>query len=132
MSNNESREVTINRLVDELKEDFNTGENIGEVHALNCPDTDAVAEIIHKLQKIIFSGYFKNKSYKFYTPRNNLTMLLEDVIFNLTKQISIVLKGSQDCENLTDEEITAESEKIVFGFAGKLKTIREYLETDVE
>ena len=132
MSDNECRENKINRLVDELTNDFNTGEDIGEFHALNCPDTDKLVEIIYKLQKIIFSGYFKNKSYKFYTPRNNLTMLLEDVIFNLTRQISIVLKGVKGYENLSEEEVLAKSEDIVFEFSDKLTTVRSYLETDVQ
>lgn len=60
--------------------------------AIMPPNKDVIIKIIEQIQSIIFPGYFKNKSYRIYTVQNNLSMLLEDVLYNLSKQISIVLK----------------------------------------
>ena len=62
-----------------------TGEKtIDEVKAYDHPDKDSVIDIVTKLKKIIFAGYFRNSSYRAYTLRNSVTMLLEDVVYNLT------------------------------------------------
>ena len=61
-----------------------------------------------KLRNIIFPGYFKNGTYRIYTVRNNMTMLLEDVLYNLIKQISIVLRYVPEYEKAHESEISAE------------------------
>lgn len=125
-------ENSINRLVEDLLEDYSEGKTIDEVKTFDHPDKEAVIEIINKLRKIIYPGYFRNKSYKVYTVRNNISMLLEDVIYHLIKQITIVLEYDPEFEN-ADENIRAEkAEEITFAFLGKISTIREYIETDVQ
>ena len=59
-------------------------------------------------------------------------MLLEDVIYNLIKQISIVLKYSPDYENADQENISRAAEDLTFAFLEKIPKIREYIETDVQ
>lgn len=125
-------EGKINLLVDNLLKDYSGGKTIDEVKSFDHPDKDAVVEILRKLQKIVFPGYFKNKSYKFYTVKNNVSMLLEDVIFNLIKQISIVLKYVPKFENATESVINERAEQITFEFFLKIPKIREYIETDVQ
>ena len=85
-------ESRINGLVETLMEDYSKDRVIDEIKLFEHPDKEAVVDILEKLRKIIYPGYFRNKSYKIYTVRNNISMLLEDVIYNLSKQIALVLK----------------------------------------
>ena len=122
----------INNLVDLLMIDFNGGKTIDEVKLHEHPEKDAIIDILEKLRKIVYPGYYRNKSYRVYTVKNNITMLLEDVIYNLIKQISIVLKYSPDYENADQENISRAAEDLTFAFLEKIPKIREYIETDVQ
>ncbi len=122
----------INNLVDLLMIDFNGGKTIDEVKLHEHPEKDAIVDILEKLRKIVYPGYYRNKSYRVYTVKNNISMLLEDVIYNLIKQISIVLKYSPDYENADQENISRAAEDLTFAFLEKIPKIREYIETDVQ
>ena len=122
----------INNLVDNLMDDFNGGKTIDEVKLYEHPEKEEIVDILEKLRKIVYPGYYRNKSYKVYTVKNNISMLLEDVIYNLIKQISIVLKYSEDYENSDSETISRAAEDLTFAFLDKIPKIREYIETDVQ
>lgn len=125
-------EEKINRLVETLLEDYGKGRVIDEVKSFDHPDKEAVIDIIEKLRKIIYPGYYRNKTYKVYTVRNDVTMLLEDVIFSLIKQISIVLGYVPEFENAESAVLCEKAEEITFEFLNRLPKIREYIETDVQ
>lgn len=122
----------INNLVEGLMEDFNGGKTIDEVKLYEHPEKEEIVDILEKLRKIVYPGYYRNKSYKVYTVKNNISMLLEDVIFNLIKQISIVLKYSPEYANADSDALAAAAENLTFEFLDKIPKIREYIETDVQ
>ena len=125
-------EKDINDLTKNILADFEGSRTIDEVKAYDHPDNEIIVNIIESLRRIIFPGYFRNKSYRVYTVRNNISMILEDVIFKLIKQISIVLRYDEKYVMLGDEEITDNAERITFEFLNKLPKIRELIETDVQ
>lgn len=125
-------EDKINGLVEGLLCDYSQGKDIDRENTFDQPDKEAVIDILYKLRKIIYPGYFRNKSYRVYTIRNDISMLLEDVIFNLIKQISIVLRYAPQFENADEKTIAEKAEEITFEFLGKITKIREYVETDVQ
>ena len=85
-------EPKIKKLTADILKDYGQGRTIDKMNAFTSPDMDVVVDILDKLQKILFPGYYRNKSYHFYTAENNLQTLIEDVLFNLTKQISMYLR----------------------------------------
>lgn len=125
-------EENINHLMLRLLEDYDGGKTIDEIKTFDHPDKEVITEIIASLRRIIFPGYFRNKSYRVYTVRNNISMLLEDVIFKLIKQISIVLRYDKDLENADEFTLAGIAEGKTFEFLEKLPKIREYIETDVQ
>ena len=76
-------EDRINVVVRDLLSDYENGRVIDEVKSFDHPDKDVIVEIIYSIRRIIFPGYFRNKSYRVYTVRNNISMLTEDIIFKL-------------------------------------------------
>ena len=90
---NHRLEKEVNQLVEAIIEDYDKGRDIDDViENFTNPNKDDIIKILDQLRNVIFPGYYKNKSYHVYTVRNNLSMQLEDVLYNLSKQISRVLK----------------------------------------
>lgn len=125
-------ENKINEIVDSILEDYNKDRAIDKGRTFEQPDKEIIIDIVGKLQQIIFPGFFRNKTYRTYTSRNSLTMLLEDVLFNLSKQISKVLKYDSKYENAEYAELVNHSNEICTEFFGRIPKIREYIATDVE
>lgn len=130
--NNKITEQAIGSLVENILADYDKGRAIDKVNTFNQPDKEVLVDIIHKLQQMIFPGYYHNKRYRTYTIRNNLTMLLEDVIFNLSRQISGVLTYNDKYKDTDEESINKKSMELAMTFMEKLPLIREFMETDVQ
>ena len=125
-------ETEVNKLTEDILADYEQGRDIDNIHTFNHPNKEVIIEIVDKLRNIIFPGYFKNGTYRIYTVRNNMTMLLEDVLYNLIKQISIVLRYVPEYEKAHESEISAEAERLALKFLGTIPKIREYVDTDVQ
>lgn len=120
-------------LVDGILDDYTKGRVIDVTeNVYDMPDRDIIIEIIQRLRMIVFPGHFKNKLTKVFTMKNNITMLLEDVMYKLANQIAKVLRYIPEYENSSEAERFEEGKRISLDFAGKLTKIREYIATDVE
>lgn len=122
----------IDGLLENILSDYEKGRDIDNINTFDHPQKEIVIEIVEKLRNIVFPGYFKNKTYRVYTVRNNTTMLLEDVLFNLIRQISIVLRYVPKYENADEKTISNEAEKLALNFLETIPKIREYADTDVQ
>ena len=118
-------EESISEIISDFLSDHEEDKKANGAKIFNHPDKDVIIDILTSLRKVIFPGYFRNRSIKVYTLRNNLSMLIEDIIYKLTKQITIVL-GSDD------PETAEEAERISLEFIKRLRKIREYILTDVK
>lgn len=125
-------EYKIKRLTESLMDDYGKGRVIDEIKMFEYPDRDVVIDILEKLRIVIYPGYYRNRNYRTYTVRNNISILLEDIIYNLIKQTSIVLKYAPEYSDADDQTIAKASEEITFKFLDTLPKIREYIETDIQ
>ncbi len=122
----------INEIVNDLLGDYDDDRNINRVESFSQPDTDAVNSILGTLFKIVYPGYYREKTYKYYNQSSRLTVLIEDVSYNLNKQISIALMQRDDCKDESFEARSSMAADIVTQFLRKLPLVREYLATDVD
>lgn len=125
-------EENINSLTKDILADYENSRTIDEVKTFDHPDNDDIVEIIEALRRVVFPGYFRNRSYRVYTVRNNISMILEDVIFKLIRQISIVLRYDEKNVSLSENEVNQAAENITFEFLGRIPKIRALIETDVQ
>ena len=86
----EAMEKRIEGIVDSILEDYRNGRDIDRIDLLRQPDRDVVVDMIGKLRRIVFPGYSKDKNYRIYNAKHNLSMLIEDVVFNLSRQIAMI------------------------------------------
>lgn len=124
-------EKDVNRLVEKIIQDYEQSRDIDIVENFMHSSKDDIVKIIDQLQNIIFPGYYKNKNYRIYTVRNNLSMLLEDVLYNLSKQISIVLKYLPEHAGKEEKELLLEGERLSIQFLDRLTSVRELIHTDL-
>ena len=121
----------ISGITEMLMEDYSKGRVIDEIKTFDYPDKNVIIDILEKLKIIIYPGYYRNSNYRTYTVKNNISIIMEDIIYNLIKQISIVLKYSAEYRNSDNDVLSQAAEKITFEFLEKIPKIREYIETDI-
>ena len=124
-------EKELENIMDGIFSDYKQNKFIDKVDISNQPDKKVITDILSKLQEIIFPGFFKPDTYKSYTVKSTVSMLVEDVLFNLKKQIAITLKYDDVFSDSSPCEVEGESQRIAVEFLKKIPQIREYIETDV-
>ncbi len=125
-------DARVNGVVDSILKDYEGGKDIDRVLTFDLPEQDVIIDILEKLQRIVFPGYFRNPSYKIYTVRNDVSMQVEDIIFRLIKQIEIVMQYSEEYHGLSPEQREQKAEDITFAFLEQIPKVREFVETDVQ
>lgn len=125
------KEEEINQIVGEILADFNGKKNIDAVDSFNTPDKHEVSELLKNLFRIVYPGYFRDKSYKIYNPNNSYSVIIEDVFYHLHKQIRLALDFAKGGEPQSHREREIESYRICKAFFKKIPQIREYLESDL-
>ena len=115
-----SIEQKIEGIVDSILEDYLQERDIDRIEPFRHPDKDVIIDMIHKLRRIVFPGYFLEKTYRIYNAKHNLSMLIEDVMFNLNQQITLVLRDAQ------------RSEEICLEFFYSIPKVRALVQTDLQ
>ena len=115
-----SQQQRIEAVVDTILEDYRNGREIDKIDIFRHPDRDTVADILAKLRRLVFPGYFRDKNYRVYNAKHNLSMLVEDVMFNLSRQIALAMADEQQGEALCLE------------FLSRIPQIRAVVQTDLQ
>ena len=121
-------EQQIEQVVDTILEDYRLDRDIDRMEMFRQPDKDQIIDIIEKLRRIVFPGYFRDKTYRIYNAKHNLSMLIEDVMFNLTQQVSLVLQGDGD----TPEQAQQQAQDICLEFFRQIPQVRAMVQTDLQ
>lgn len=127
----EIRKEEIDKIVQTIFEDYNGGKNIDEINIYNKPDKSEVQELVNNLFQIVYPGYFRDRTYKIYNPKNSFAVIIEDSFYHLNKQIRLALEYYMRQGTLSEEQLDEESYRICKTFFDRIPKIREYLETDL-
>ena len=120
-------ETRIQALADYILSDYGNDRVIDRLEMFTQPDRRVIEELIGKLLRLVFPGYYRDYAYRIYNPKNSLSALIEDVAYHLNREIAIALRGSAQAEDpdCAAREITA-------AFLEKLPEIRAFVETDLQ
>lgn len=122
----------INRIVDSIVHSYENHQIITKTDSESQPNKRIIVDIIDKLQKIIFPGFFEEKNLKREYIRFYVGELCEDVEYNLSKQmVKAFLCCSEYRQDLPDG-LRDRADAITNEFLLKIPKIREYLDTDVQ
>ncbi|MCI9147584.1 MAG: serine acetyltransferase [Hungatella sp.] len=128
-----SLEQEVQKLAADILEDYKGNRAIDRMEDFfNQPDKDVIIDIVNKMLRILFPGYYRDKSYRVYNAVSQLSMQIEDVMYYLSREIEKVLKYSDRYGRESQEENRKNAQDITIEFLKKIPQIREYLETDLE
>ena len=120
-------ETQIESIVDSILSDYTHGRDIDKVDLKRHPEKEVVIDVITKLLRIVFAGYFRDNTYRMYNAKHNISMLMEDVMYNLNKQIRLILQSGMD-----DAEAKEKAQEICLEFFRRIPAVRATVQTDVE
>ena len=121
-----SIEQHIEQVVDSILEDYRHDRDIDRIELSRQPDKDVIIDIIEKLRRIVFPGYFREKTYRIYNAKHNLSMLIEDVMFHLNRQIERVLQSHGE------EDASGKAQQLCLEFFRQIPAVRALVQTDVQ
>ena len=120
-------EQKIESIVDSILEDYCHGRDIDKIDLFQHPDKAVIIDMISKLMRIVYPGSGRDKTYRIYNARHNLSMLIEDVMYNLNKQIAVVLRARME-----EAEAAEKAQEISLAFFREIPNVRAVAQTDVE
>ena len=126
------REEEIDSIVKDIIADFDGGKTIDAINILNKPDKTEVRNLVNDLFKVIYPGYFRDRSYKIYNPKNSFAVTIEDIFYHLNKQVILALDFCTKRGTLTAEQREEESYRVCKAFFSRIPVIREYIEADLK
>lgn len=121
----------VDQIVKNILADFDGKKNIDAVDIFNKPDKKEVQELVKNLFRIVFPGYFRDKSFKIYNPQNSYAVIIEDTFYHLNKQVMLALDFCKKRGTMTTEDRKKESYRICKAFFDRIPKIREYIESDL-
>ena len=121
--------MRIQSLTDTILKSYGGGRVIDRLEMFTQPDHQVIHELIEKLLRLMFPGYYRDYAYRIYNPKNNISALIEDVAFHLNRQIAIALR---DCDAPACGAVEAQAQEITAAFLEKLPEIRSLADTDLQ
>ena len=115
-------EEQIEGIVDSILEDYRHGRSIDKMDLFQQPDKSVIIDMIGKLMRIIYPGSARDRNYRIYNARHNLSMLIEDVMYNLNKQITVAL----GCR-MEEAEAARQAQEISLAFFRAIPSVEEII-----
>ena len=106
-------------IIKSVKDDYRVGRDMDTVsESSKLPDRDRVLEVLDKTIRVVFPAFY----------REDAATLMEDIEYELSKQLIIVLER-QECTKDNPKELAND---ISLDFLSRIPKIREYVDTDVQ
>lgn len=122
----------VEQVVEIVMDDYNKKREIDGMTMFHQPDQDKVVEIVNKLLRIFFPGFYRDEVYKIFNMRHTLAALVEDVMFNLQKQVTVALKNEPSYAQSSENDVRKKAKEITIAFMKQVPRMREYIDTDLD
>ena len=101
---NRIREEEIEGIVQLVLSDLNGEKHIDTLSIENKPDKTEVQTIVKHLFRLIFPGFYRDRTVKIYHLKNSIAVTVEDIFYHLHRQIMLALDFFQSGNPMTEEE----------------------------
>ena len=131
-------ELQLKEITKAIMEDYQQGRDIDKMDVFNQPDRDIIIDIVDKMPNILFPGYYRENTFKHYNLENKISVLIEDVLYNLTKQIGTALEYDDEIrtglgeETMGDACTSVRSQMLAVEFFKRVPKIRHMVNTDLQ
>src|SRR6266852_7394594 len=123
--------ITVTQLTDQLIVSYAQVGGINHLDGKNLPSKTAIASITADLLRLLFPGFFDEKSIHSSELKVEMVSLMDSVLGRLEDEMAKALEYSPP-EGLVKKELRAAARKLTLGFLGDLPRIRELLKTDAD
>ena len=124
--------INVDQLVEQVLSDYGKGRDIDRMDVIHQPDPVRVNDIVEKLLRLLFPGYYRERVYRGFNEKYRLSVLIEDVIFHLQEQVAIVLRSKSEFATVAQETVDNEAAVIAASFIRRIPLLRDYINTDIE
>ena len=125
-------EAQVRETAAELLADYGGDRDIDRLNLFDKPDRQKVIELTEKLRKLVFPGYFREKTFKIYNIQNSLTLLIEDAFYRLNQQVALALRYREANAPSAPEELEREAFQITRAFFRRIPAVRDLVESDLQ
>ena len=122
----------IEQVVELVMDDYNKKREIDIMKMFHQPNQDKVEDIVIKLLRIFFPGFYRDEVYKIFNMRHTLAALVEDVMYNLQKQVVIALRNDPKYENANENDVRKKAKELSIAFMKQVPRMRAYIDTDLD
>ena len=122
----------VDEIVEMVLKDYDQGRDIDNMDVFNQPEREEVVSIVVKLLGVLFPGYYRDKSYRFYNMYSKLTLQFEDIMYYLSQQVALALAFEEKYASCNDEELEEEARKLSLEFFRQIPKIRAMVNTDIQ
>ncbi len=119
-------------MTESILADYGAGRPMDRIEPFNQPDRDVIIDLIAKLRRIVFPGYFRDASYRVYHAEHALSALMEDTAYHLHQQIAIALRGGTSVPQETAADIECRAQELTLRFLERIPAVRALLSTDLQ
>ena len=118
----------IKDLVNAVLESYDKYPVIQNIDCRSRINSESVNDLLEMIRKILFPGYFEIKNLRKY----HVGELLENIEYNLTKQVMMALPHSSKYREADKETLMESAREITHRFLEKIPKLRDVLATDVQ
>src|SRR5437588_5097102 len=123
--------ITVTQLTDQLILSYARVGGINHLDGKNLPSKSAIASITQDLLRLLFPGFFDEKTIHSSELKVEMVSLMDSVLGRLEDEIAKSLEYAPP-EGLAKKELRPLAGKLTLEFLGSLPRIREILSTDAE
>lgn len=127
-----AKENEIQAVVREILADYDQNRAIDQRDVSTQVDEKVVVDILQKLLRVLFPGYYRRKSYSPHDDTRNLSYFIEEIEFQLTRQIAGVLRSLPAYERVDEPVVQREALRIVVDFLHRIPALRALVNSDLE
>ena len=121
-------EKGMEQVVEAILADYQAGRAIDKMDVLRRPNRDVIIDVIKKLRRIVFPGYYRDGNGKSINTRNTLAVLIEEASAALSEQIALCLEVGGMEEKAAQEK----AQEICVTFFGRIPAVRQMLQLDLQ
>lgn len=126
------KENEIQNIVSEIMADYEQDRPIDQRDVSTQIDDKEILDVMQKLLRILYPGYYRRKSYSPHDDYRNLSFFIEEIVFKLGRQIAGVLEALPEYKGVEVPEIQREAQRRTFAFLHSIPKLREYINSDLE
>lgn len=119
-------------IVSLILKDYEDDRQINKRDMRNQPDKTVIIDVVEKMMKIFYPGFYGDKIHKTYNLDNQMAVLIEEVLYNLKQQILVVYKYCDVYPEYSYHDRVEKASDVVYQFMKKVPEIRDYLNDDIQ